>query len=102
MLNQLIIVVIVSIIVQFAVDVIKKTIKIQKGYYKKILNIKMIVALIISLLICITSNIDLLLLLGITINVPFVGNIITGIICSGGASSIHNLIKKVSELKGEK
>ena len=97
MVEQLISVVIIAIVIQTVVENLKKLIKFPSGYYKKILNLKVLLTMIVSLIICVSSQIELLSLLGIELVVPYLDSVITGIICSGGATTIHEMVKKINE-----
>ena len=97
MVEQLISVVIIAIVIQTVVENLKKLIKFPSGYYKKILNLKVLVTIIVSLIICVSSQIELLSLLGVELVVPYLDSVITGIICSGGATTIHEMVKKINE-----
>ena len=97
MVEQLISVVIIAIVIQTVVENLKKLIKFPSGYYKKILNLKVLLTMIVSLIICVSSQIELLSLLGVKLVVPYLDSVITGIICSGGATTIHEMVKKINE-----
>ena len=97
MVEQLISVVIIAIVIQTVVENLKKLIKFPSGYYKKILNLKVLLTMIVSLIICVSSRIELLSLLGVELVVPYLDSVITGIICSGGATTIHEMVKKINE-----
>ena len=97
MVEQLISVIIIAIVIQTVVENLKKLIKFPSGYYKKILNLKVLLTMIVSLVICISSQIELLSLLGVELVVPYLDSVITGIICSGGATTIHEMVKKINE-----
>ena len=97
MVEQLISVVIIAIVIQTVVENLKKLIKFPSGYYKKILNLKVLLTMIVSLIICVSSQIELLSLLGVELVVPYLDSVITGIICSGGATTIHEIVKKINE-----
>ena len=97
MVEQLISVIIIAIVIQTVVENLKKLIKFPSGYYKKILNLKVLLTMIVSLIICVSSQIELLSLLGIELVVPYLDSIITAIICSGGATTIHEMVKKINE-----
>ena len=96
---ELVSVIIVALVVQQAVEAIKKAIKIKKGYSLfKIINIKMLISIIISITLCVTSEIGLLVLLGVKA-LPILDYILTGLIVSGGASSIRELQKQIQNAK---
>lgn len=97
MVEQLISVVIIAIVIQTVVENLKKLIKFPSGYYKKILNLKVLLTMIVSLIICVSSQIELLSLLGVELVVPYLDSVITGVICSGGATTIHEMVKKINE-----
>ena len=99
MVSELISVVIIAIVVQQAVETIKKTIKIKKGYSLfKIINVKVLISIIISITLCVTSEIGMLALLGVKA-LPIIDYILTGLIVSGGASSIRELQKQIQNAK---
>lgn len=99
MVSELISVVIIAIVVQQAVETIKKTIKIKKGYSLfKIINVKVLISIIISITLCVTSEIGMLALLGVEA-LPIIDYVLTGLIVSGGASSIRELQKQIQDGK---
>ena len=99
MVSELISVIIIAIVVQQSVEAIKKTIKIKKGYSLfKLINIKILISIIISITLCATSEIGILALLGVKA-LPIIDYILTGLIVSGGASSIRELQKQIQNAK---
>lgn len=99
MVADLISVVIIAIVVQQAVETIKKAIKIKKGYSLfKIINIKVLISIIISVALCVTSEIGILTLLNVKA-LPMIDFVLTGLIVSGGASSIRELQKQIQGAK---
>ena len=99
MVTELLSILIIALIVQQAVEAIKKAIKIKKGYSLfKIINIKVLISIIISITLCITSEIGMLALLGVKA-LPILDYILTGLIVSGGASSIRELQKQIQNAK---
>ena len=99
MVTELLSILIVALIVQQAVEAIKKAIKIKKGYSLfRIINIKVLISIIISITLCITSEIGLLALLGVEA-LPILDYVLTGLIISGGASSIRELQKQIQNAK---
>ena len=99
MVTELLSILIIALVVQQAVEAIKKTIKIKKGYSLfKIINIKMLISIIISITLCVTSEIGLLVLLGVKA-LPILDYILTRLIVSGGASSIRELQKQIQNAK---
>ena len=103
MVNELIGVLIVSLLVQQVVDVVKKAIKFNKGYayLDKKVNLKVVLSIIVSVSVCVSSNICIFSLLGVNV-LPLLDSILTGFIVAGGSSGIQNLIKKINNTKGEK
>lgn len=103
MITELISILIIALLVQQVVDTIKKAVKFNKGYaylFKRV-NLKVIIAMTVSIIVCVSSNIGVFTLLGINI-LPVFDNVLTGIIVSGGASSIQNMIKKINDVKDGK
>ena len=103
MINELIGVLIVSLLTQQIVNTIKKAVKFNKGYaylYNKV-NLKVVLSIIVSVSVCISSNICMFSLLGVNV-LPLLDSILTGFIVAGGSSGIQNLIKKINNAKGEK
>ena len=58
-------------------------------------SVNMIGALIVSILVCTLTGVDIFPLIGLNISIPFIGSILTGIISSRGANFIHELIKRL-------
>ena len=103
MINELIGVLIVSLLTQQIVNTIKKAVKFNKGYaylYNKV-NLKVVLSIIVSVSVCVSSNICIFSLLGINV-LPLLDSILTGFIVAGGSSGIQNLIKKINNAKDEK
>jgi len=59
-------------------------------------SIDKIGALVISILICILAKIDIFPIVNLSISVPVIGSILTGIIVSRGANFVHDLFNKIS------
>lgn len=64
------------------------------------ISIDRIGAIVVSLVICIDVEIDILSLLGINTSWPFVGIMLTAILISRGSNFIHDLIVKLGQPKG--
>ena len=103
LVSELIGVLIVSLLVQQVVNVAKKAIKFNKGYayLDKKVNLKVVLSIIVSVLVCVSSNICIFSLLGVNV-LPLLDSILTGFIVAGGSSGIQNLIKKINNAKDEK
>lgn len=63
------------------------------------ININMLGSLILSIIVCLLTQIDIFQVLGIKLIVPFAGSVLTGIIISRGANFVNDLFSK---LKGGK
>lgn len=59
-------------------------------------SIDKIGSLVISILICILAKIDIFPIVNLSISVPVIGSILTGIIVSRGANFVHDLFNKIS------
>ena len=95
MVTELLSILIIALVVQQAVEAIKKAIKIKKGYSLfKIINIKMLISIIISITLCVTSKIGILSLLNVDA-LPMIDFVLSGLIVSGGASSIREIQKQI-------
>lgn len=58
---------------------------------------KLIVSIAVGILIACAFGMDLFSLLNINSNIPFIGNIITGILISRGSNYIFDLLGKVAD-----
>ena len=61
------------------------------------ISVDKIGALIMSIIVCVLVNADIFNLIGLTISVPYIGSVLTGIITSRGSNFIHDLINKINE-----
>ena len=52
-------------------------------------------SLILSIVICILTKADIFPIVGISIVIPIVGSVLTGIIVSRGANFLHDLFNKI-------
>jgi hypothetical protein len=55
-------------------------------------NVKMLLTLIISLVVCIGANIDILQLIEVDVSMPYLGNVFSAILMSGGSEILHDII----------
>lgn len=99
MISDLLLVIVISIISQSLVEQLKKLIKVKKGWWHGI-NLKVLMAVVVSLTMCLAYGIDLMVLLGFK-SIPYLGAFITGILVSGGSVYIHDLIQQLKDVKGE-
>ena len=82
------------IIVAILIEAIWENIKMvwQNGKF----SIDRIGALVISVLICILAKIDIFPIVNLSVSIPLIGSIFTGIIVSRGANFVHDLFNKIS------
>ena len=82
------------VIVAILIEAIWENIKMvwQSGKF----SIDKIGSLVISILICILAKIDIFPIVNLSIMVPVIGSILTGIIVSRGANFVHDLFNKIS------
>ena len=59
-------------------------------------SIDKIGSLVISILVCILSKADIFPVVQLSISVPIIGSVLTGIIVSRGANFVHDLFNKIS------
>lgn len=97
---ELVQVIIIALVVQYAVQAIKNMVRIKKGYSLfKLINVKVLLSVIVSVLICVSSQIGILAMLGVSSVIPLVDYILTGLIVSGGANGIRELSKQIQNTK---
>ncbi|MDV4150132.1 hypothetical protein R0131_04705 [Clostridium sp. AL.422] len=63
------------------------------------ISIDRIGALVVSLVICIGTRLDILRLLEIDTIIPFLGVILTGILISRGSNFVHDLLVRIGQGK---
>lgn len=59
------------------------------------LNVNMIGSLILGIIVCLSAGLDLFQIIGIGLNIPILGCILTGIIVSRGANFVNDLFTKL-------
>lgn len=84
--------VIVAILVEAIWENLKMT------YKEGAFSISMLGALLLGILVCILTKLDIFEIVGIEISIKIIGYILTGIIVSRGANFVNDLFKK---LRGE-
>ena len=52
-----------------------------------------VIALIVGILVCVVTNVDLFNAVGLPIAVPYVGAALTGILASRGSNFVHDIFK---------
>lgn len=87
------------IIVAILVEAIWENLKMiwQEGKF----NWNMIGSLIVSIVVCLVTGIDIFPVLGLGFTIPFAGSVATGIIVSRGSNFVHDIWSKISNMKGE-
>lgn len=85
------------IIVAILVEAIWENIKMV--YQGGKLSISRIGSLVISIIICVIANVDIFPVVGISMSIPFIGSILTGIVVSRGANFVNDLFSKLKEVK---
>ena len=81
-------------LIAFLVEAILQTIKPiydkEKGW-----NQDKIISIVVGILICLVTGVDLFAELGFVVSVPYLGSIMTGIIASRGSNFVHDIFKFV-------
>lgn len=85
------------IIVAILVEAIWENIKMV--YQEGKLSMSMIGSLVISIIICVVANVDIFPVVGVSMSIPFIGSILTGIVVSRGANFVNDLFSKLKEVK---
>lgn len=73
-----------------------QTIKLLKNV--KEINKDVLGAIILGIIVAFAAKIDIFEILGIPIDIKYLGNILTGILISRGSNFIHDLLGNISEL----
>lgn len=63
------------------------------------ISIDKIGSLIISVVMCLLVNANVFSIVGLTISIPYIANVFTGIIISRGANVVHDLFEKIANKK---
>ncbi len=93
-ISVIITVIMLAIVVQFVVDIIKGIIPILEiGTFK----LSPVYALIVGIILAIVYNVNIMAGLGFVGNAEIVGQIVTGLVVSGGSSFVHELFSKLRE-----
>ena len=91
---ELVSVIIVALVVQQAVEAIKK------GYSLfNLINVKVLLSIAISIVLCVSAHIGILAMLGVGEVIPMVDYILTRLIVSSGANGIRELQKQIQTTK---
>lgn len=81
------------VIVAILVEAIWENIKMI--FPDKKVSISMIGSLIVAVLVCVLTSVDIFPVVGLTITVPFIGSVLTGIIVARGANFVSDLFTKL-------
>ncbi len=60
------------------------------------LSIDRIGSLVIGILVCVLTKVDIFAVVQIPISIAYVGSVLTGIIVSRGANFVHDLLEKIN------
>ncbi|MBQ1769900.1 MAG: hypothetical protein II005_06170 [Turicibacter sp.] len=91
---ELLSIVIVSVIIESAIATFN-TLHKSNGA----LSFKKIGAIVLSICACICAELNLFSILGITMLIPYVGEIITGLVISRGSSAVNSLAERFTKIK---
>lgn len=82
------------IIVSILVEAIWENLKMV--FPDKKVSISMIGALIIAIIVCVLTSVDIFPIIGLNIKTPYMGSILTGIIVARGANFVSDLFTKLN------
>ncbi len=63
------------------------------------ISVDKIGSLLISIVMCLLVNANVFSIVGLTISIPYIANVFTGIIISRGANVVHDLFEKIANKK---
>ena len=72
-----------------------------KRAYTDSLQVSVIGSLVISIVVCVLTGVDVLEIIGLPIKVAFVGSIFTGVIAARGANFVNDLFTRLNGPKKE-
>lgn len=85
------------IIVAILVEAIWENLKMV--WKDKKINFNMLGVLLVAIIVCLFTNIDIFPIIGLQMSIPCVGCILTGIIVSRGANFVNDLFSKLNGSK---
>lgn len=88
--QSILVIIVVALLIEAIVETIKPIYDKEKGW-----NRDALIALAVSVVVCVLTGADAFLAVGAPLVVPFAGSVLTGILASRGANFIHDLLKKV-------
>lgn len=88
------------VVVAILVEAIWENLKMiwQEGKF----NWNMVGSLVIGIGLCVLTGVDIFPVVGLSLTIPYIGSVLTGIIVSRGANFVHDLISKLSIKKENK
>lgn len=92
--SLLIAVLALTILAQTVTDILKQLIPIEKIGP---IPLPQLLALIVGVVVAVVTRTDILAAIGFSVHSELAGWIITGIVISGGASTVHELVAKLRE-----
>ena len=72
-----------------------------KRAYTDSLQVSVIGSLVISIVVCVLTGVDVFEIIGLPIKVAFVGSIFTGVIAARGANFVNDLFTRLNGSKKE-
>ena len=72
-----------------------------KRAYTDSLQVSVIGSLVISIVVCVLTGVDVFEIIGLPIKVAFVGSIFTGVIAARGANFVNDLFTRLNDPKKE-
>ena len=72
-----------------------------KRAYTDSLQVSVIGSLVISIVVCVLTGVDVFEIIGLPIKVAFVGSIFTGVIAARGANFVNDLFTRLNRPKKE-
>lgn len=92
-MENLLIIIVVTIIAESVWEILKMT------WQQGKISLDRIGALVTSLILCISVNLDILSLIKINSSIPFLGIILTGILISRGSNFIHDILVRIGQVR---
>jgi GH25 family lysozyme M1 (1,4-beta-N-acetylmuramidase) len=87
---------VIGLLIESIVNTIKPLYDKEKGW-----NVDALIALAVSVIACVGVGIDLFAVVGLPMQVPFLGSVLTGIMLSRGSNIIHDLINLLGSVRAK-
>lgn len=68
---------------------------------KRKLSWSMIASLLVGIMISLAANLDIVKIVGVSIDWPMVSQIITGVIISRGANYVHSFVRRLGSVRDD-